>query len=133
MKRASIVKMAEKEGFVVDYRKYLYWDVLFLNETAMVFNHVMNNAQSIIQENGFPKFCTLQYIKEAVLAGYPALGTYYGGQGFAEKKWFTTQERYELLECFPWVKCDCGKYFYPTEDTGGTIKQFRSCEDCREV
>ena len=133
MKTESIIKMAEKEGFAVEYRKYLYWDVLFLNGTAMVLNHVMNNAQSIIQENGFPKFCTLAYIKETVLAGYPALGTYYGGQGFAEKKWFNAKERYELLECFPWVKCDCGKYFYPIEEVEEGTLQFRSCEDCREV
>lgn len=133
MKRESIVKMAEKEGFVVEYRNYLYWDVLYLNSTAMVFNHVMNNAQSIIQENGFPKFCTLAYIKETVLAGYPALGTYYGGQGFAEKRWFNAKERYDVYELAPLVKCSCGKYFYPVKDTVEGIEQFRSCEDCREV
>lgn len=61
MKEQSILKLAEKNGYNVAYKKYEYWDnVLHLNNTAETEN--------------FPAFVTMKYIKECVENNYGCLG-----------------------------------------------------------
>lgn len=44
MKEQSILKLAEKNGYTVEYKRYEYWDnVLHLNNTAICFNELLMN------------------------------------------------------------------------------------------
>lgn len=77
MKEQSILKLAEKNGYNVAYKRYEYGDnVLHLNNTAICFNElIMNNGFTITAETeNFPAFVTKEYIKECVENNYGCLG-----------------------------------------------------------
>lgn len=76
MKKETLLRLAEKEGYNVEYKRYEYWDkVLHLNNTAICFDCSVNNGFAIKTDaETFPVFVTKDYIKECVEKNYDCLG-----------------------------------------------------------
>ena len=77
MKLSTLYSIAEKENYIVEYKRYSYWDsVLYFNNTAICLNvHYAGNTQTIRTDpEYFPAFVTRKYIKEAVENNYECLG-----------------------------------------------------------
>ena len=76
MKKETLLRLAEKEGYNVEYKRYEYWDkVLHLNNTAICFDCSVNNGFTIKTDaETFPVFVTKDYIKECVEKNYDCLG-----------------------------------------------------------
>lgn len=77
MKEQSILKLAEKNGYTVEYKRYKYWDnVLHLNNTAICLSvQCENNGFTIATgTENFPAFVTRSYIQECVENNYDCLG-----------------------------------------------------------
>lgn len=130
MQRNSILKAAEKEGMVVDSRRYVYWDnVLYLNGTAICFDCTLKDESFTIRTDDFPAFATLGYIIHAVRAGAPNLGSYYAP---AARKWTTWFDKFYEYDLDPWPTCpECGKYYKQYKDEHDNDK-YRECPDCRD-
>jgi len=77
LKKTSILNLAEKNGYKVEYKKYGYWDnILHINGTAIAFNvQIDTNGSTLLTcTESFPAFCTLDYIKSAIEYKASSLG-----------------------------------------------------------
>lgn len=75
MKNETIIKEAEKRGLKWEYKKYMYWECLFVEGTAITFReHGSLQGQCVVQPQHFPKFATVDFIFRAVAAKAEDLG-----------------------------------------------------------
>lgn len=75
MTYSSLLKLAKANGFSVELGKWGYWgNVMYLNNTAIIFTVTEGITSCILLETDFPKFVTKAYIVAAVKAGATHLG-----------------------------------------------------------
>lgn len=97
MTETTLRKIAKNNDYTVKYKKYRYWTVLFINNTAICFDYITeDNSENIcVVPKYFPKFVTKEYVRNAIENNAKSLGVidYRNKNKFGGKIYFKFDEK----------------------------------------